>query len=186
MLQSKKDRAKGEAAHSSVGSIQKQFFRSQLVLIITLALILGLAGSLINLHFETEKRDQNLRNVAETIAQSPLLLNIQEEEISTDEALGEYLDSLKTTLGDIDVISIVNKNKVRVYHSNPSLIGVPYEGTLPTFTYGEDSDYHTAPPVQFFFTKSRIPEIRNTIPAIVIAHSKVSERKITRRTPMMM
>ena len=52
MLQSKKDRAKGEAAHSSVGSIQKQFFRSQLVLIITLALILGLAGSLINLHFE--------------------------------------------------------------------------------------------------------------------------------------
>ena len=114
MIQSKKGRAKGEAAHSSVGSIQKQFFRSQLVLIITLALILGLAGSLINLHFETEKRDQNLRNVAETIAQSPLLINIQEEEISTDEALGEYLDSLKTTLGDIDVISIVNKNKVRV------------------------------------------------------------------------
>ena len=103
---------------------------------------MGFAGSLINLHFETEKRDQNLRNVAETIAQSPLLINIQEEEVSTDEALGEYLDSLKTTLGDIDVISIVNKNKVRVYHSNPSLIGVPYEGTLPTFTYGEDSDYH--------------------------------------------
>ena len=143
MLQSKKSCAPREATHSSVGSIQKQVFRSQIVLIITLALILGLAGSLINLHFETEKRDQNLRNVAETIAQSPLLINIQEEEISTYEALGEYLDSLKTTLGDIDVISIVNKNKVRVYHSNPSLIGVPYEGTLPTFTYGEDSDYHT-------------------------------------------
>ena len=75
----KKDRAKGEASHSSVGSIRKQFFRSQLVLIITLALILGLAGSLINLNFETEKRDQNLRNVAETIAQSPLLINIQDE-----------------------------------------------------------------------------------------------------------
>ena len=130
-------------SHSSVRSIQKQFFRSQLILIISLALILGFAGTLINLHFETEKRDRNLRNVAETIAQSPLLLNIQDEEIATDEALAEYLDSLKVTLGDIDVISVVNKNKVRFYHSNPLLIGVPYEGTLPIFTYGEDSDYHT-------------------------------------------
>ena len=144
MIYPKSDNIIEAKSHSSVRSIQKQFFRSQLVLIITLALILGLAGTLINLYFETEKRDQNLRNVAETIAQSPLLLNIQEEGIATDEALVEYLDSLKTTLGDIDVISVVNKNKVRVYHSNPTLIGVPYEGTLPMFTYGEDSDYHTA------------------------------------------
>ena len=143
MIHPKSDNIIEAKSHSSVRSIQKQFFRSQLVLIITLALILGLAGTLINLYFETEKRDQNLRNVAETIAQSPLLLNIQEEGIATDEALVEYLDSLKTTLGDIDVISVVNKNKVRVYHSNPTLIGVPYEGTLPMFTYGEDSDYHT-------------------------------------------
>ena len=48
----------------SLKNIQQLFFRTQLVLIISLALILGIAGSLINIHFETEKRDQNLRNVA--------------------------------------------------------------------------------------------------------------------------
>ena len=46
----------------SLKSIQHLFFRTQLILIISLALILGIAGTLINIHFETEKRDQNLQN----------------------------------------------------------------------------------------------------------------------------
>ena len=66
---------KKEFKHVSLKSIQRLSFRTQLVLIISLALILGIAGSLINLHYETEKRDQNLENVAQTIASSPLLTN---------------------------------------------------------------------------------------------------------------
>ena len=58
----------------STKNVQRVFFRTQVVLIISLALILGIAGTLINIHFETEKRDQNLQNVAETIACSPLLM----------------------------------------------------------------------------------------------------------------
>ena len=54
--------------------IQQSFFRVQMVLIISLALFLGIAGILINIHFEKQKRDQNLQNVAEAIAQSPILL----------------------------------------------------------------------------------------------------------------
>ena len=56
-----------------LNGIQKLFFRTQLILIISLALILGVAGTLINIHFETEKRDQNLQNVAEAIANSPMM-----------------------------------------------------------------------------------------------------------------
>ena len=66
---------KKEFKHVSLKSIQRLFFRTQLVLIISLALILRIAGSLINLHYEIEKRDQNLENVAQTIASSPLLTN---------------------------------------------------------------------------------------------------------------
>ena len=43
-------------------SIQHLFFRTQLVLIISLALILGIACVLINIQFETEKRDQDSKN----------------------------------------------------------------------------------------------------------------------------
>ena len=92
----------------SLKNIQHLLFRTQLILILSLALILGIAGTLINLHFETTKRDQNLQNVAEAIAQSPILT---EKSVIVTENLtifSEYLDTLKETLDDIDVISIIN------------------------------------------------------------------------------
>ena len=39
-------------------SIYNLFFRSQIILIVALALFLGVTGALVNLHFETEKREQ--------------------------------------------------------------------------------------------------------------------------------
>ncbi|MBQ5711842.1 MAG: hypothetical protein IIV61_04440, partial [Oscillospiraceae bacterium] len=63
----------GDRQRISLKGIQKMFFRTQLILIISLALILGIAGTLINIHFENQKRDQNLQNVAEAIARSPIL-----------------------------------------------------------------------------------------------------------------
>ena len=54
-------------------SIYNLFFRSQVILIVALALFLGVTGALVNLHFETEKRDQNLQNIAEAVAQSPIV-----------------------------------------------------------------------------------------------------------------
>ena len=77
--------------HATLTSIQKSVFRVELILIVTLALVMGCAGTMINMKHETQKRDRNLQNVAETIAQSPILLE-------TDDALlMEYLDSVKDT-----------------------------------------------------------------------------------------
>ena len=109
-------------------------FRTHLLLIISLAIILGVAGTLINIHFETEKRDQNLQNVAEAIAQSPMLTGRGSMESEEKEAFFEYLDTLKETLDDIDVISVVDQNGVRMYHSNSELIGTWYDGNLPDFS----------------------------------------------------
>lgn len=119
--------------------IQQSFFRVQMVLIISLALFLGIAGILINIHFEKQKRDQNLQNVAEAIAQSPILLEQEQDSL----VLNEYLDSLKDTLDNIDVISVVDSNLVRLYHSNHELIGTVYDGTVPRFD-GEDEGYYAA------------------------------------------
>lgn len=123
----------------SLKSIQHLFFRTQLVLIVSLALILGIAGTLINIHFETEKRDQNLQNVAEAIARSPMLNTKGSTDIA---AVSEYLDTLKETLEDIDVISIVNNDGIRLYHSNHSLIGTRYDGNMPEFA-NRSAGYYT-------------------------------------------
>jgi len=122
----------------SLNGIQKMFFRTQLILIISLALILGVAGTLINIHFETEKRDQNLQNVAEAIANSPMMTG---KSIEEETVIVEYLDTLKDTLDDIDVISVVNKDGVRMYHSNHTLIGTKYDGNMPDFKSNTDGYY---------------------------------------------
>ena len=134
-----KEMKKAKKQNVSLKGIQKLFFRTQLILIITLALMLGIAGTVINIRYETQKRDNNLQNVAETIARSPILSDIS---ISEDNVvLAEYLDTLKESLNDIDVISVVNNEGLRIYHSNPVLIGTQYDGNLPDFK-NHNRDYY--------------------------------------------
>ena len=125
----------------SLKCIQKMLFRTQLILILSLALILGIAGTLINIHFENQKRDQNLQNVAEAIAKSPILTGKGATDIEDKEIFSEYLDALKDTLNDIDVISVVNKDGIRMYHSNHALIGTKYDGNMPDFKSNTDDYY---------------------------------------------
>ena len=131
-------RRKKRIVSNSIHQIQRKIFTTQLILIILLAVVLGGAGFLINVHFETEKRDRNLQNISQTIATSPLLDDITGGE--NGEYLTEYFDSLQKSLGDIDVISIVSTENVRLYHSNHTLIGTVYDGTIPTF---DDTDFYT-------------------------------------------
>ena len=130
---------KAKKQNVSLKGIQKLFFRTQLILIITLALVLGIAGTIINIRYETQKRDYNLQNVAETIARSPILSDMSMAEDNV--VLSEYLDTLKESLNDIDVISVVNNEGLRIYHSNPALIGTQYDGNLPDFK-NDNRDYY--------------------------------------------
>lgn len=134
-----------ELKRYTIKHIQKRIFVTQLILILSLALFLGIAGTLINIHFETEKRDQNLQNVAEAIAHSPILDkdSIGTGDGTSTEVLMEYLDSLKDTLEDIDVISVVGRDNSRLYHSNHELIGTVYDGTLPEFKRNTREFYAT-------------------------------------------
>lgn len=124
---------------SNAENIYRKIFFTQITLIISLALFLGIAGTIINIRSETKKRDENLQNTAETIAKSPLLDEINDN--SDLYMLTEYLDSLKNTLDNIDVISIVRDDGVRLYHSNHSLINTQYDGTFPEFG---DKEYYAA------------------------------------------
>ena len=122
-------------------SIYNLFFRSQVILIVALALFLGVTGALVNLHFETENRDQNLQNIAEAVAQSPIVTEYDYQTNKNSDVLFEYLDSLQKSLKDIDVISVVTKDNLRIYHTNHSLIGTEYDGTVPKFN-NDSSDFY--------------------------------------------
>ncbi len=98
-------------------------------MITALAVLLGAIGLFMNLREEAKQRDMNLQNVAETIAQSPLVTN----KGADPESLKLYLDTLKGSLTDIDVISVISKDNTRIYHSNHDLIGTAYDGTMPDF-----------------------------------------------------
>ena len=140
-----KKKLKNPQKQISIKNIHRKIFTTQLILIITLALFLGISGTLINIHFEIDKRDQNLQNIAEAVANSPLVDDKIEnpDDEKTTELLNEYLDSLKTTLDNIDVISFVSRDNVRLYHSNHDLIGTEYDGTIPEFEK-VSKEYYTA------------------------------------------
>ena len=79
---------------------------------------MGVSGTLINIHFEVEKRDQNLQNIAEAVASSPLIDDkiANPDDKKTTELLNEYLDSLKISLDNIDVISFVCIQSLDNFH----------------------------------------------------------------------
>lgn len=128
---------------TSLSKIQRKISISQIVLIISLSIILAALGILINIRYERDKIDTNLKNISETIATSPLLIehDIQNNTATEQESLVNYLDSLKKSLYGVDVISIVNKNNQRFYHTNHSLIGTTFNGEQPNFLSSEKNFY---------------------------------------------
>ncbi len=131
---------KEKAKNSTMGCIQKRIFRSQLVLIISITLVLGVAGLLINVNYENEKRDQTLKNIADTVVQS-LVLTEDENSVIVSEKQGDYLTFLRNTIEDIDVISVVNSDNIRIFHTTGNLIDTEYDGSLPDFSKNSSGYY---------------------------------------------
>ena len=52
------------------------------------------------------------------------------------------MDDIVSNLPEVDVISIVDKNNVRLYHTNHFLINTMYDGTLPDF-YSHPGGFYT-------------------------------------------
>ena len=128
---------------SSLSKIQRKISVTQIVLIVSLSIILAALGILINIKYERDKIDTNLKNISETITTSPLFMehDLQNNTANEQESLINYLDSLKKSLYGVDVISIVNKNNQRFYHTNHSLIGTTFDGEQPDFISSEKTFY---------------------------------------------
>ena len=132
-----------QKSSNSLSRIQRKISATQIILVVSLTIILAIIGIVTNIKFEKDKTDRNLQNISETIATSPSFMenDIQNGTAQDQVNLMRYLDSLKKSLYDVDVISIVNKNNQRFYHTNHSLIGTQYNGEQPDFSPLEKTFY---------------------------------------------
>lgn len=130
-------------SQNSLSQIQRKISATQIILVVSLTIILAIIGIVTNIKFEKDKTDRNLQNISETIATSPSFMenDIQNGTAQDQVNLMRYLDSLKKSLYDVDVISIVNRNNQRFYHTNHSLIGTQYDGEQPDFSPIEKTFY---------------------------------------------
>ncbi len=116
----------------SINKLQRKVFKTMLALIITMTVCITAISLYVNIRDEKRSLDSNLQNIAEALAQSPLVVkNLTAK--SGSEAMKAGLDTLKSSLSNIDVISVVNNDGIRCYHTNMQLIGTVYDGTVPDF-----------------------------------------------------
>ncbi len=125
---------KRKSKNRSLKNVQKYIFRTQFCLILIIVLLMGVTATAINLHTQTKRRDVNLQNIASTISHFNMIAD--DGEFSDLNSVTAYLDYLKTSLENVDVISVVSSDNKRLYHSNHDLIGTTYDGTLPKFDDG--------------------------------------------------
>lgn len=120
----------------NLNSIRKEIQHTELILIISITILLSLGGFFINLNFNNKTLNQNLQNTAELITR---LYNFTQD-FSQDD-LCTYMDNVVQNLSDVDVISIIDLNENRKYHTHHDLINTQYDGTVPDFTAHESNFY---------------------------------------------
>ena len=121
----------------NLNNIRKQIQGTQLFLIISVTILLSLGGAFININSNNKLFNQNLQNTAELITRLYSFTSSY-----TQSELQDYMDSVVADLPDVDVVSIVDTNNNRLYHTNHELMNTKYDGTLPDFNK-HNSNYYT-------------------------------------------
>lgn len=112
----------------NLNSIRKSIQRVHLVLIFATTILISAGGIFININSNEKSFDQSLIETSEMINRVYSFI----KDFSQDE-LCDYMDSVGKSLADVDVISIVDKDFNRIYHTNHQLINTKYDGSVPDF-----------------------------------------------------
>ncbi|SFQ26619.1 two-component system, CitB family, sensor histidine kinase DctS [Lachnospiraceae bacterium XBB1006] len=113
--------------------LQKEIIQTMILLAALVALVIAIVSIWVNVRSEGRQMDSNLQNMAQAVAKSQMVSESLEGKES-QRALFSYLDSLQSSLENIDVISVVDVSGIRRYHTNKKLVGTTYDGTKPDFT----------------------------------------------------
>lgn len=120
----------------SADNLRKEIQHTHLLLIIIITILFSLGGAAINVNAHDKAFDLNLQNTAELISRLYSFTRGY-----SPEDLRSYFDSVEESLPEVDVISIVDKEHIRLYHTNHSLIGTLYDGKVPDLTQHKNGFY---------------------------------------------
>lgn len=123
-------------AKNSLTDIRHEIQRVQLILIILTTILLSVGGAVVNVNASDKAFDQSLEDTAELISR---LYKFMKNDSPTQLCI--YMDDVVQKLPEVDVISIVDKNNMRLYHTNHNLIHKLYDGTHPDFDLHSHGHY---------------------------------------------
>ncbi|MCR5188124.1 MAG: Spo0B domain-containing protein [Treponema sp.] len=119
---------KSKTNKNKLESIRKEIKKSQMILIAATTLLLSLGGLFLNIRSNENAFNQDLQNTADLITR---LYAFTKDYSQQD--LCDYMDSIVKELPGVDVISIVDTNNNRIYHTHHELINTQYDGKHPDF-----------------------------------------------------
>ena len=122
---------------AQTGTIQRQILDTLLILVSVMTVLITIISIIVSIYTDRTRLDQNLENIAQAVAQSQIIRDKLTDGSIDGNMTESYLDSLKSSLTNIDVISVISSDNRRIYHTNHELIDTVYDGTIPDFT---DSD----------------------------------------------
>ncbi len=112
----------------SLNVLRQEIQRTQMILIILITVFMSLGGASIILKLNQETINQNLQNTSELITR---LYNFTRD--YSQDQLCAYMDQVVQDLSDVDVVSIVDPQNNRIYHTHHDLINTQFDGTHPEF-----------------------------------------------------
>ena len=113
-------------AKGRLASISQYIQLVQLVIIIMTTIFMAVGGIFINVNSSSKAFNENLQNTSVLITRLYDFTRYYDRE-----DLCRYMDNIVEELDDVDIVSIVDKNNNRIYHTNHSLINTKYDGTHP-------------------------------------------------------
>lgn len=117
--------------------LRKEITSTQVILIVLVTILLSAGGMIININSNNKSFNQNLQNTSALITR---LYSFTKNMTQTE--LCVYMDNVVSSLSDVDIFSIVDKNNTRIYHTHHQLINTQYDGDHPDFSI-KRSDYFT-------------------------------------------
>lgn len=128
--------------HRPVKKIQREIFSALMILVSFMTILTAFFSIWVNLSTERKSLDENLINIAQAVSQSSI---VRSELENAGEPVADitctYIDTMKQSMSNIDVISLVDRSNIRNYHTNKELINTVYDGTVPDFDMHGKSAY---------------------------------------------
>lgn len=121
-----------------VKKIQREIFSTLMILVSFMTVLIAVFSIWVNLNSERKSLDENLKNIAQAVSQSNIVqTELENSDSPVADITCDYLDTMKQSMSNIDVISLIDKDNLRNYHTNKELINIHYNGTVPDFdTFG--------------------------------------------------